>query len=194
VTVKLFSIVGLTAWMTLCDRFFHVATNTVVHFWSPFMGDQTVWVLVCFGLGATGIVLTAPKFAVDSPRPVRFLIEVAIMTAIYATSGFVGHAHAMTVTAAFTALFVLRFATSKDRGQLAIIAILLAVSGPAFESLQWQLGMFKYTQPDVFGVPWWLIPFYANGAWAVRELGALLAPRSDPVSTRSPGSEGTRRP
>ena len=29
-------------------------------------------------------------------------------------------------------------------------------------------------EPDIAGVPWWLIPFYANGAWAVRQLGALL--------------------
>jgi hypothetical protein len=169
------AILGLTAWMTLCDRFFHLATDTVVHFWHPFMGGgQTVWVLACFGLGATGIVLTAPKFAIGTPRPARFLTEVAIMTAVYAASGFFGREHVLTVTAAFTALFVIRIAVSKERGHLLAIALLLAVAGPAFESLQWRLGMFEYTQPDVFGVPWWLIPFYANGAWAIRELGALV--------------------
>lgn len=174
-TRNLLFVVGLTAWMTLCDRFFHVATNTVVHFWSPFMGGrQTVWVLACFGLAAIGIVLTAPKFATASPRPIRFLIELAIMTTIYASSGFLGAEHAMAVTAAFATLFLVRFAASGDRGQLATIALILAVSGPAFESLQWHLGMFEYTRPDVFGVPWWLIPFYANGAWAIRELGALI--------------------
>lgn len=175
---RLVAVVSLTAWMTLCDRFFHLATNTVVHFWHPFIGaGQTVWVLACFGLGATGIVLTAPKFTVDAPRPARFFVEVALMTAIYASSGFFGHEHATAVTAAFTALFVLRFAVSKDRGRLAAVALLLAGAGPAFESLQWRLGMFEYTQPDVFGVPWWLIPFYANGAWAIRELGALVKAR-----------------
>jgi hypothetical protein len=176
-TRTLLPILGLTAWMTLCDRFFHLATNTVVHFWHPFMGGgQTVWVLVCFGLGATGIVLTAPKFAVDAPRPARFFTEVAVMTVVYASSGFFGAEHATTVTAVFAALFLIRFSASKERGQLAAIAVLLAVAGPAFESLQWRLGMFEYTQPDVFGVPWWLIPFYANGAWAIRELGALVRP------------------
>ena len=171
--------VGLTAWMTLCDRFFHLATDTVVHFWSPFMGGgQTVWVLVCFGLGALGIVATAPKFAVDRPRPARFLVEVAIMTAVYAASGFFGADHPALVTLAFATLFVLRLAASADRGAIAVIALILAVTGPAFESLQWRLGMFEYTLPDVFGVPWWLIPFYANGAWAIRELGALLKVRA----------------
>jgi hypothetical protein len=96
------------------------------------------------------------------------------MTAIYATSGFVGKDHGLAVTAAFVGLFVLRLAFSRDRSTLFVIATLLAVSGPLFESLQWQLGMFRYIHPDVIGVPWWLIPFYANGAWAIRELGALL--------------------
>ena len=168
------AVLGLTAWMTLCDRFFHVSTNTVVHFWSPFMGEQTAWVLVCFGVGALGIVATAPRFAVAEPRPYRFLIEIVIMTAIYAASGYFGADHAMVVTAVFLALFVLRLAASQHRGALAIAAVVLAIAGPAFESLQWQLGMFEYTKPDVIGVPWWLFPFYANGAWAIRELGALL--------------------
>ena len=69
---------------------------------------------------------------------------------------------------------MLRLLASRDRGTLLAVALILAVAGPAFESLQWQLGMFRYTQPDIIGVPWWLLPFYANGAWAVRELGALL--------------------
>jgi hypothetical protein len=163
--------------MTLCDRFFHLATGTVVHFWSPFMGGgQTVWVLACFGLGALGIVATAPKFAVDRPRPLRFIVEIAIMTAVYAASGFFGADHPGLVTLVFAALFVLRFAASSDRRTIALVALMLAVAGPAFESLQWQLGMFEYTKPDVIGVPWWLFPFYANGAWAIRELGALMRP------------------
>jgi hypothetical protein len=174
--------IGLTAWMTLCDRFFHLATDTVVHFWTPFMGGgQTVWVLVCFGLGSLGIVMTAPTFAVERPRPLRFLVEIVIMTGVYAASGFFGADHPTLVTLAFTALFVVRFAVSADRATIAVIAVILAVSGPAFESLQWRLGMFEYTLPDIFGVPWWLIPFYANGAWAIRELGALLKGR---VATR----------
>jgi len=177
-TRNLVAVLGLAAWMTLCDRFFHVETNTVEHFWSPFMGDQTVWVLACFGLAAIGIVATAPRFAVDRPRPYRFLIEIAIMTAVYASSGYFGAEHAMVVTAVFVALFALRLAASQNRRTLAGVAVMLAVVGPAFESLQWQLGMFEYTRPDVIGVPWWLFPFYANGPWAIRELGALLRPVS----------------
>ena len=168
------AVIGLAAWMTLCDRYFHVATGTVVHFWRPFMGDQTVWVMPIFGLAAIGFVATAPRFAAATARPPRFLVELGLMTAVYATSGFVGYEHGTLVTVAFVALFLLRLAVSPERGTLLGIAALLAVSGPLFESLQWQLGMFRYTQPDVIGVPWWLFPFYANGAWAVRELGALL--------------------
>jgi hypothetical protein len=187
-TRNLVAVLGLTAWMTLCDRFFHLGTGTLVHFWHPFMGGgQTAWVLACFGLASLGIVATAPRFAVDHARPPRFFGEVAIMTAIYASSGFFGLHHAAVVTLAFTAVFVLRFAVSSHRGTIAIVALTLAIIGPAFESLQWQLGMFKYLQPDVIGVPWWLIPFYANGAWAVRELGALLrrAPVEAAVGSQS---------
>ena len=168
------ALVGLTAWMTLCDRFFHVHTGTVVHFWQPFMGDQTFWVIPIFGLAAIGFVTTAPRFAASTARPTRFVFELLLMTTIYATSGFVGFEHGTAVTAAFVGLFALRLIASRDRGTLLAIALLLAVAGPLFESLQWQLGMFRYTQPDFIGVPWWLFPFYANGAWAVRELGALL--------------------
>jgi hypothetical protein len=168
------AVVGLTAWMTLCDRYFHVATGTVVHFWRPFMGDQTVWVIPIFGLAAIAFVTTAPRFAAPEARPVRFVVELLVMTTVYATSGFVGFDHGTLVTVAFVGLFVLRLIASRDRGTLLTAALLLAAVGPLFESLQWQLGMFRYTQPDAIGVPWWLFPFYANGAWAVRELGALL--------------------
>ena len=166
--------VGLTAWMTLCDRYFHLTTGTVVHFWRPFMGDQTVWVIPIFGLAAIGFVATAPRFAAAEARPVRFVVELLVMTTIYATSGFIGFDHGTLVTVAFVSLFALRLTASRERGTLLTVALLLAVVGPLFESLQWQLGMFRYTQPDVIGVPWWLFPFYANGTWAVRELGALL--------------------
>jgi hypothetical protein len=172
--IVVLAVVGLTTWMTLCDRFFHVHTGTVVHFWQPFMGDQTFWVIPIFGLAAIGFVITAPRFAVAEARPLRFAFELAVMTTIYATSGFVGFEHGAAVTAAFVGLFALRLAVSRDRGTLLAVALLLAVAGPVFESVQWQLGMFRYTQPDFIGVPWWLFAFYANGAWAVRELGALL--------------------
>src|SRR4051812_34683889 len=122
------AVLGLTAWMTLCDRFFHVATRTVVHFWPPFMGDQTAWVLACFGLGAIGIIATAPKFAVDQPRPQRFLLEIVIMTTIYATSGFVGADRPGAVTAGFLAFFLLRFAFSADRRTIAVVAVILAIA------------------------------------------------------------------
>jgi len=168
------AVVGLAAWMTLCDRFFHVHTGTVVHFWAPFMGDQTFWVIPIFALAAIGLVATAPRFAVAQARPIRFFGELLIMTAIYATSGFFGADHAGPVTLAFGTLFLARLAGSREGRQLATAALILWVAGPLFESLQWQLGMFRYTQPDVIGVPLWLFPFYANGAWAVRELGALL--------------------
>jgi len=170
------AVIGLAAWMTLCDRYFHVATGTVVHFWPPFLGDQTVWVMPIFGLAALGFVATAPRFAGPEARPLRFTGELLVMTTIYATSGYIGFEHGTLVTAAFVGLFAVRLAASNHRGTLLAIAVLLALSGPLFESLQWQLGMFRYTQPDIIGVPWWLFPFYANGAWAVRELGALLKP------------------
>jgi hypothetical protein len=171
---RVIAVVGLTAWMTLCDRYFHLTTGTVVHFWRPFMGDQTVWVIPIFGLAAIGFVATAPRFAAPDANRLRFLIELLVMTSVYATSGFVGFDHGTLVTVAFISLFVFRLMASRDRGTLLTVALLLAVAGPLFESLQWQLGMFRYTQPDFIGVPWWLFPFYANGAWAVRELGAIL--------------------
>ena len=178
------AVAGIATWMTLCDRFFHVSTATVLHFWRPFMGEQTFWVIPIFGLAATAIVLTAPRFAAAAPRPLRFAGELLVMTAIYASSGFVGASHPALVTAAFTALFAARLIGTQAKGQLMVLALVLAVSGPLFESLQWQLGMFRYTHPDVIGVPWWLIPFYANGAWAVRELGALF--RRDYEAAESP--------
>ena len=168
------AVVGLTAWMTLCDRYFHVATDTVVHFWQPFMGGQTVWVVPIFGLAAIAIVSTAPRFAPPEASRLRFAGELLIMTTIYATSGFVGFEHGTLVTVAFISLFAVRLLASRERRTLMVAALLLAIAGPFFESLQWQLGMFRYTQPDIIGVPWWLFPFYANGAWAVRELGALI--------------------
>lgn len=173
-TLRLVAVVGLTAWMTLCDRYFHLTTGTVVHFWQPMMGDQTFWVIPIFGLAAIAFVVVAPRLAAAQPSPVRLAGELLVMTALYAASGFIGFDHGTGVTVAFVVLFTARLAVSSNRGILLAIAAMLAVVGPGFESLQWQLGMYRYTQPDVIGVPWWLFPFYANGAWAVRELGALL--------------------
>jgi hypothetical protein len=174
-TASALAVVGLTTWMTLCDRFFHLGTDTLEHYWEPFIGaGQTFWVIVVFGLASIGIVLTSPRFAVERGSLGRFGLEVLIMTAVYGSSGYFGADHRYAVLAAFIALFVVRLAFSGERGALLAVAILLAVIGPAWESLQWKLGMFAYHHPDVAGVPWWLIPFYANGAWAVRQLGALL--------------------
>ena len=122
----LVAVVGLAAWMTLCDRYFHVATGTVVHYWEPFMGDQTFWVIPIFGLAAIGFVTTAPRFAAPQARPPRFAFELVVMTTIYATSGFVGFEHGTAVTAAFVGLFALRLAASRDRGTLLAVALLLA--------------------------------------------------------------------
>ena len=178
---------GLTAWMVTCDRLFHVNTRTVVHFWTPQVGGQTVWVVLLFGLASSAFVTIAPRVPAESTSPLRFARELGIMTSIYAVSGWFGQDHATAVTAAFAALFVARFALHGSRRTIAGLALLLAVVGPAFESLQWSLGMFEYTHPDVLGVPWWLLAFYANGAWAVRELGALLLQRTPATATAALG-------
>jgi hypothetical protein len=173
----------LTGWMVLCDHLFHVATGTVVHFWHPQIDGQTVWVVVSFGLGGIAFVTAAPRLADGPARPRQYAAELGIMTALYAASGLFGRDHPQAVLAAFLAIFAGRLALSRDRGMIASIALLLAVTGPAFESLAWSVGMFAYTQPDVIGVPWWLFAFYANGAWATRALGALLRTREpEPVA------------
>lgn len=164
----------LTAWMTACDHFFHVRTTTVVHFWQPQIGDQTVWVVLTFGLGAVAFVVLAPHLAQGAGRPARYAAELGFMTLLYGVSGWFGLQYPRAVLVAFLAIFIGRLLLSNDRGTIASVALLLAVTGPAFESLSWSLGMFAYTQPDIIGVPWWLLAFYANGAWATRELGAVL--------------------
>lgn len=167
----------LTVWMVVCDHLFHVATGTVVHFWQPQIDGQTVWVAISFGLGGIAFVVAAPRLADGPPRPSRYATELGLMTALYAASGWFGLDHPRAVLLAFLAIFAARLALSRDRGTIASVALLLAVTGPAFESLAWSVGMYAYTQPDVIGVPWWLFAFYANGAWATRELGALLLHR-----------------
>jgi hypothetical protein len=173
----------LTVWMVLCDHLFHVATGTVVHFWHPQVDGQTVWVIVSFGLGAIAFVVAAPRLADGPPRPRQYAVELGFMTVLYAASGWFGLDHPHLVLAAFLAIFAGRLALSRDRGTMASVALLLAVTGPAFESLAWSVGMYAYTQPAVIGVPWWLFAFYANGAWATRALGALLLNREpEPVA------------
>ena len=167
----------LTVWMVLCDHVFHVATGTVEHVWHPQIDGQTVWVVVSFGLGGIAFVTAAPRLADGPPRPRQYATELGLMTALYAISGWFGLNHPHAVLVLFLAIFAARLALSRDRGTIASVALLLAVTGPAFESLAWSVGMYAYTQPDVIGVPWWLFAFYANGAWATRELGALLLNR-----------------
>jgi hypothetical protein len=178
------AVVGLTAWMTLCDHFFHVDTGTVVHFWTPQVDGQTLWVVPLFGLASLAFAIIAPRVATAAPSVLRWVRELGLMTLIYAASGWFGQEHALAVTAAFAALFLLRLALDSDRATVVRLAMLLGITGPAFESLQWALGMFEYTRPDVLGVPWWLFAFYANGVWATRELGALIEARR--VKERQP--------
>lgn len=170
---------GLTAWMVTCDHVFHVETGTVIHRWAPQVDGQTVWVVVSFGLAALVLVSLAPSLAEQArPSGLRMASELGIMTLIYAASGWFGQGHPNAVFLAFAALFALRLLASGDRRALLGVAAVLAVVGPAFESLAWLVGMFEYAEPDVIGVPWWLFAFYANGAWATRELGALLRGRT----------------
>jgi len=173
----------LTVWMVLCDHLFHVATGTVVHFWHPQIDGQTVWVVVSFGLGGIAFVVAAPRLADGPPRPRQYATELGLMTVLYGISGWFGLEHPHAVLVLFLTIFGARLALSRDRGTMASVALLLAVTGPAFESLAWSVGMFAYTKPDVIGVPWWLFAFYANGAWATRALGALLRKREpEPVA------------
>jgi hypothetical protein len=165
--------------MVTCDHLFHVATGTVIHWWAPQVDGQTVWVILSFGLAAIALVALAPALADAAPAcRLRMARELAVLTLIYAASGWFGQAHPEAVLVAFAGLFALRLLVSGERRALLGVAVVLALVGPAFESLAWLAGMFEYAQPDVIGVPWWLFAFYANGAWATRELGALLRGRT----------------
>jgi len=177
------TVLGITAWMVLCDHFFHVDTRTVIHYWTPQIDGQTVWVAGFFALGAAAIVAIAPRQG--PPRPLRWWAELALLTLLYGVSGWFGQAHATAVTAGFAALFAVRFAVDHDRRTILRLALLLGIAGPLFESLTWKLGVFAYSHPDVLGVPWWLFAFYANAAWATRELGATLRRRA-PVTANAP--------
>lgn len=63
---------------------------------------------------------------------------------------------------------------SKKSWQNLLLSIVIAITGTLVEMILVAAGAFKYTQPDLFGVPYWLPLLYICASFAIGELGRAL--------------------
>jgi hypothetical protein len=79
---------------------------------------------------------------------------------------------------ALTALAVTRLLVERVPGD-PLYALFGALAGPIGESLLAETGAFSYANPDIWQVPIWLAPLWANAALMIRR---VLAPIALPVT------------
>lgn len=183
-------VAGISAvFLTLCDQFFHVRTETLVYHWAPQIAGQTILVPLTFLLASASMLDTSRRVHTIQPRStstVGVVASLGIVTAAYLISGFVDQGFAPAYALLLLAAWVVRVVRRGERGAAVVAAMLIAVGGVLGEAALSAIGEFSYLQPDVLGVPWWLFPLYLHGAMAARDLFALAQrPRMSPPSTGS---------
>jgi Protein of unknown function (DUF2878) len=97
--------------------------------------------------------------------------EVPVLAGLYMTSvGANGQGNAA-LAVGLLVLVAARLVFAPAPGDW-VLALLAGIAGPAAEATIHALGAFRYTEPDVLGLPLWLAPLWANGGLAIRRLFA----------------------
>lgn len=163
---------------TLCDVN-HVLTGTL-SYPEPFFMGQAIFVFPGFFVAFTVMMLSyhyiAPLFpkaftkeiSYSSGNTAAFIESLLFFMAIYLMSGF-GNTYPALLSGIFYGFFVLRWAFSYEKSFLLLFAIVLGFNGMFVEGLMTKFDLVHYSNPEVFGVPYWLGGVYMHGAIALRE-------------------------
>jgi hypothetical protein len=158
-------------WFCLGDHFFHVRTGTLTYHWEPTIDGQSIAIAAFFFtlavVGWLGYWWFAGFWDGDAPPSWGYIaFTLVAVTVLYWASGRYGNSHPWTFFWAVAGLWVLRVLIEGRGHPLATIAASLFVTTAVFaEAFVIYLGMWDYAQPDVMGIPAWLIPQYLHGAF-----------------------------
>lgn len=164
-------IVGFAMWFVLGDHFFHVRTGTLTYHWEPMIGGQSIAIVAFFltlsVIGWLGYWWFAAYWDGDAPPSWGYVaFNLVALTVLYWASGRYGDNHPWEFIWVVGGVWVLRVLVEGRGHALATIAACLFVTGGVFaEAAVIFLGMWDYAQPDVLGIPAWLIPQYLHGAF-----------------------------
>jgi hypothetical protein len=136
------------------------------------------WVPLLFGAAAATIGYSHPlvDLLLGHRRPKRSLVsslgELTWLILVYLLAG------SILVSAAKVGILVVIFLNfwllAGRSWQNLLLAIVTAVTGTLIEMILVTAGIFSYTHPDIFGIPYWLPCIYACASLAVGDVGRSL--------------------
>ncbi|GAA3517332.1 hypothetical protein GCM10022234_10870 [Aeromicrobium panaciterrae] len=177
--MKRFALVAIASAivLTMFDQLFHVRTETLVYHWHPQLAGQTVIVPLTFLLATVSMLDTSLRVNTLQPRSTStrgVIASLAIVTAAYLISGFVDQEYAVAYALLLLVTWGIRVVRRGERGTAIIACLMIAVGGVLGEAALSAIGEFSYLEPDLLGVPWWLLPLYLHGALAARDIAAIM--------------------
>jgi hypothetical protein len=176
----------------------HVRAHVLVYA-HPDLAGQPWWVAPQFGVAVVAIFVAAVAIARVEPGGDRDRVPLAVdagaFVLAYALTGVL-RAHPAAIFIVLTTLWLALLFVHRDVAALAT-SVMLALVGPAYESVLSGSGAFAYTTgPLVARVPVWLPGLYLVGgvlaSRAARAAGVLLARR--PPSRETTGIAGSSAP
>ncbi|AOP34870.1 hypothetical protein A0128_14050 [Leptospira tipperaryensis] len=149
--------------LAVCDQI-HVQYGVLKYFHVGFWG-QAWWVAPQFLLATFFMYLGVLFFRkeMDEFQTKEFLIGVLLFGAAYFASGLFA-TYPYWLAASYLFFWIFRISIAKERKQLALFSIFLAIAGTLMEGMISRAGLFIYTQPDFLLVPIWLPGLYLHGA------------------------------
>lgn len=170
----------LALWLTACDQFFHLRTETLVYHWHPQMFGQTITVPFLFALAAIAMFRAAETLS--GGRRASLIGSLVCVTGAYLVSGLLAPRFAAAYAIVLVVLWLARVAWRGDP-RLILLGITIAAGGVLGEAALSAVGEFDYLDPDVLRVPWWLFGLYLHGSLVAVDLVQRL--RDRPPSTGS---------
>ncbi|MBM9502413.1 DUF2878 family protein [Leptospira sp. 201903071] len=151
--------IGLAA----CDQI-HVQFEILKYFHSGLWG-QAWWVAPQFVLATFFMYLgvLSVRKEIGEFNGKEFTISVLWFVAAYFASGLFAD-RPFVLAASYLFLWIFRITFSKERKELVLFSVLLAIAGTLMEGLISRAGLFIYFQPNFLLVPIWLPGLYLHGA------------------------------
>ncbi len=162
---------------SLCDLF-HVS-NYITGYRSPYILAQAWWVPLIFGTATLAIALSHVYFDQIFKRPkynlkwTKVLYGIIAFIFMYFISAYwPASSHSKIILLAFAATTIW-YIFDKTVGGL-VYAIITAIIGSAVEISLVQSGAFHYTQPEFYGIVYWLPFLYIAGSVVVGNVGRVM--------------------
>lgn len=162
-----------TAWFLTGDHFFHVRNGILDYNWAPMVDGQSVWVAAFFLGGAIALwAIHWPIAGAWDREPAPGWASIAwsfvVLTGLYFASGQLGNTHPTALLLGASGLWVVRVLVEERRHRAVLVfASVIAGLGAFVEGLSSMAGLFDYADPDLLGVPFWLVACYLHAPFAL---------------------------